>query len=68
MDLNGGLDEHETALGAGNGAADREHVQLGVNLHNAQVLDSDLLNAHLAGADLALEDPEGSVVEPMEPA
>ena len=59
MDLNGALDGHQTALGAGNGAADDQHVQLGVNLHNGQVLDSHLIHAHVAGADFALEDTGG---------
>ena len=57
--LNGGLDEHQPALGAGDGAADRDHVQLRIDLHDVQVLDGHLVAAHLAGADLALEDTAG---------
>src|SRR5699024_8089711 len=56
VDLDRALDGDQTALGAGNGTADNQHVQLVVNLHNAQVLDRDLIDTHVAGADLALED------------
>ena len=31
----------------------------GVDLHNVEVLNGDLLNAHVTGADLALEDAAG---------
>ena len=43
-------------LGAGDGAAHGDDAQLGVHLDHVQVHDGDLLVAHLAGADLALED------------
>ena len=56
MDLDRGLDGHEAALGAGDRAADHQHVQLGVDLDDAQVLDSHLLHAHVAGADGAFDD------------
>ena len=56
MDLDRGLDGHEAALGAGDRTADHQHVQLGVDLDDAQVLDSHLLHAHVAGADGALDD------------
>ena len=41
--LNGGLDEHQTALGAGDGAADRDHVQIRIDLHAVQVLAGHLV-------------------------
>ena len=62
MDLDSGPDGYQAALGAGNRAADNQHVQLGIDLDHAQVLDGDLLDAHLAGADLALEDLGGVAV------
>ena len=34
-------------------------IQLGIDLDDVQILDGDLIAAHLAGADLALEDTGG---------
>ena len=59
MGLDRALDQHQTALGAGDGAADSDQVQLGIDLDDVQVLDGDLVTAHLAGADVALEDAAG---------
>ena len=56
MSLDSVADVDQTALGAGDGAADDDHVQLCINLNDFQILDGDLLIAHLAGADLAGED------------
>jgi len=55
LSLDGGLDVDDAALGAGDCAADHQHVQLGVNLHDVQILDGDLIDAHMAGADVARE-------------
>ena len=57
--LDGGLDEHQTALGAGDGTADRDLVQFGIDLDDVQVLDGHLVAAHLTCADLALENTAG---------
>ena len=59
MDLDSGLDEDQAALGAGNGAANSDEVQLGIDLDHIQVLDGDLIAAHLASTDLTLEDAGG---------
>src|SRR5699024_10715981 len=48
--------EHHAALGAGDGAAHGDDAQLGVHLDHVQVHDGDLLVAHLAGTDGALDD------------
>ena len=56
MGLDGVADIDQTALGAGDGAADDDHVQLCINLNDLQVLDGDLLVAHLTSADLTGED------------
>ena len=48
-------DINDAALGAGNGAAHSDEIQLGIDLDDVQVLDGDLVAAHLAGADLTLE-------------
>ena len=66
--LDGVLQIHDAALGAGDRAANNDHVELGVDLDDDEVLNSGLLIAHLAGADVALEMREGLEVEPMEPA
>ena len=58
---------HETALGAGDGAADHQHVQLGVDLHNAQVLDSHLLHAHVPAPMVPLMILDMWLVAPREP-
>ena len=42
---------HNAALRAGDRAADDDHVELFVDLDDVEVLDRDLLNAHLACAD-----------------
>ena len=42
-------------LGPGDGAADGYHVQLCVDLHHIQILDGDLIHAHVAGLLLARE-------------
>ena len=54
--LDSALDVHKAALRAGDRAADDEHVQVRVDLDDVEVLHGDLLNAHLACADLTLED------------
>lgn len=59
MGLNGALDEDQTALRTGNGAPDGDEVQICVHLDDVQILDGDLVNTHLACADLALEDTGG---------
>ena len=60
VDLDSALDGHKTALGAGNRAADHQHVQLGVHLDNLQVLHSHLLNAHVTRAIAPLHNAAGS--------
>ena len=55
LGLRGILDIHDAALGAGDGAADRDHVELGIDLHDVQILDGDLVNTHVASLLLARE-------------
>ena len=59
LGLDGVLDIHDAALGAGDRAANGDHVQLGVDLDDVEVLDGDLVNAHVAGLLLAREDAAG---------
>ena len=54
--LDGVLQHNQAALGAGDCAADHDHVQLSVDLYNIQILHSNLIYAHLTGANLALVD------------
>ncbi len=56
LGLGSALDVHDAALGAGDGAADSDHVQFGIDLDNVEVLHSDLVNAHVAGLMLARHD------------
>ena len=58
--LDGVLQVHDAALGAGNRAANNDHVELRIDLDHDEVLNSGLLIAHLAGADVALEDAGGA--------
>ena len=46
-------------LRAGDGAADDDHVQFGIDLDDVKVLHRDLLGAHVTGADLAGKDAAG---------
>ena len=50
---------HHAALGTGDRATHGDDAQLRVHLDHVQIHDSDLLVAHLAGADLTLEDTGG---------
>ena len=57
--LDGVLDVDNAALRAGNRTANDDHVEFVVNLDDVEVLNRDLLNAHLACAMMALENTAG---------
>ena len=57
--LDGGLDQHDAALGAGDGAVDQHQALVGVDGVHGQVLGGHLVVAHPAGHPQALEHPAG---------
>ena len=59
LGLDSVLEIHDPALGAGDRAADGDHIQLGIDLDDVEVLNGDLIDAHVAGLLLAREDAAG---------
>ena len=56
MSLDGATQVDQTALGAGDGALDNDHVQFCIDLNDLQIFDGNLDVAHLTSADLTRED------------